>query len=170
MQGDEIALAEQVAKALLGKGVSLGALGRSEEAIAVYDELEARYGERDEIALAEAVARALLGKGVTLGTLGQSEEAIAVYDEVEARYDERDEIALAEQVAWALVNKGARLGALGRSEYGQAGEGFGLRAADRARPSRKPSSAAAEEAHAKNQCRCPSSRIAGGTTRLLAPF
>ena len=46
------------ANALYNKGVTLGVLGRSEEAIAVYDELITRDGDRDELALREVVARA----------------------------------------------------------------------------------------------------------------
>ena len=53
------ALREQVAKALYGKGVRLGALGRSTEALAVYDEVAARYGEDLAPALREWVARAV---------------------------------------------------------------------------------------------------------------
>ena len=72
---------EQVATALLNKGYRLGVLGRSEAAIAVYDEVVTRYGTREEAVLAEQVAMALVNKGVTLGNLGQVEAAIAVYDE-----------------------------------------------------------------------------------------
>ncbi len=105
---EELALAEQVAKALYNKGVRLGALDRSEEALEVYDQVEARYGDREELALAEQVAKALNNKGVSLGALDRSEEELEVYDQVEARYGDREELALAEQVAKALYNKSAR--------------------------------------------------------------
>ena len=91
-------------------------LGRSDDAIAVYDELIARDADRDELALREPVAKALVNKGVTLGVLGRSDDAIAVYDELIARDADRDELALREQVANALVNKGVTLGVLGRSD------------------------------------------------------
>jgi tetratricopeptide (TPR) repeat protein len=101
--------------ALVNKGVTLGALGQSPEAIAVYDEVVRRYGDSPETALQEPVAKALFNKGVRLGALGQSPEAIAVYDEVIRRYGNSPETALQEPVAKALFNKGVRLGALGQS-------------------------------------------------------
>ena len=42
--------------ALVNKGVRLGALERSEEAVAVYGEVVARYGDATEPALRERVA------------------------------------------------------------------------------------------------------------------
>ena len=82
----EPALREQVAKALVNKGVTLGVLERSRRSIAVYDEVLARFGDAPEPALREQVANALVDKGVTLGVLERSEEAVAVYDEVLARF------------------------------------------------------------------------------------
>jgi len=96
------ALREQVARALVNKGITLGALDRSEEAISVYDEVVARFADVDEPALREQVARALFNKGITLGALARSEEAISVYGEVVARFADVDEPALREQVARAL--------------------------------------------------------------------
>jgi tetratricopeptide (TPR) repeat protein len=102
--------------ALYNKGVTLRSLGRSEEALAVYDAAEERFGRSEEPALQGPVARALFNKGATLGSLGRSEEALAVYDAVVERFGHREEPALQESVAWALFNKGVRLGSLGRSE------------------------------------------------------
>ena len=39
---------ENVSLALFNKGITLGQLGRSEEAIAVYDEVVRRFGEASE--------------------------------------------------------------------------------------------------------------------------
>ncbi|WP_429197018.1 tetratricopeptide repeat protein, partial [Aeromonas veronii] len=44
---DVAEIQEQVAKALLNKGVTLGQLDRSEDAITVYDELIQRFGTSD---------------------------------------------------------------------------------------------------------------------------
>ena len=55
-------LRELVAKALLNKGVRLSALGRSEDAIAAYDDLLARFGAATELPLRELVAKALVDK------------------------------------------------------------------------------------------------------------
>jgi tetratricopeptide (TPR) repeat protein len=91
-------------------------LNRPEEAIAILDEIVARYGDAAEPPLREHVARALFNKGFTLGSLGRSEEAIAVYNALEARYGDAAELPLRVRVARALVNKGITLGSLGRSE------------------------------------------------------
>ena len=113
---DDLVTDDQVAWALANKGVALGALGRSDEALAVYDAVVERFGGREEPALLEPVAKALVNKGVRLGALGRSEEAIVVYDAVVERFAGREELPLLEPVARALVDRGATLGSLGRSE------------------------------------------------------
>ncbi|WP_235679069.1 tetratricopeptide repeat protein [Aquibium microcysteis] len=109
-------LREEVARALVYKGVRLWTLGRSEEAIEVYGDVVARFAASPGSALREQVAIALVNKGITLGELGRSEEAIAAYSEVVARFAESRESALLEQVAMALVNKGVMLGALDQTQ------------------------------------------------------
>jgi hypothetical protein len=63
--------------AMVNVGVLLGQLGRSEDEIAVYDELLARFTGAPEPALRERVAKALFNKGVRLGALGRSQDEIA---------------------------------------------------------------------------------------------
>ena len=109
-------LTANASRALLIKAVVLGQLNRSKEAIEVYDEVVARFGEAPEPALREQVATALVYKGVTLGQLNRSEDEITVYDEVVTRFGEASETALREQAAKALVYKGITLGQLNRSE------------------------------------------------------
>ncbi|MBF0097253.1 MAG: tetratricopeptide repeat protein [Magnetococcales bacterium] len=116
MNRENGALVEVVAKTLFNKGVTLGELGRSEEELAVYEEVVTRYHDRQELGLVKQVAQALVNKGVTLGELGRNEEELAIYEEVITRYRDRQELGFAEQVAQALFNKGVRLGRLGRSE------------------------------------------------------
>jgi tetratricopeptide (TPR) repeat protein len=91
------------------KGTPSAGSGRSEDAIAVYDDVFARFGAASELALREPVARALVNKGDALGRLGRSEDAIAVYDDVIARFGQASELALRELVAQALINKGDAL-------------------------------------------------------------
>src|SRR5690242_13513864 len=76
--------AAQVAKALIIKGLALGDLGRRSEAIAVYDEVTARFGAAREIALREQVATALVNKGTRLNALNRDSEALTVYADVGA--------------------------------------------------------------------------------------
>jgi hypothetical protein len=91
--------------ALVNKGSRLGVLGQSEQAIAVYDDVVARFGAATEPGLREQVARALVNKGSRLGVLGQPEQAIAVYDDVVARFGAATEPGLRERVAMALEGK-----------------------------------------------------------------
>ena len=110
------ALQEQVAKALVNKGVTLGQLDRLEDEITVYDELIQRFGTGDVPAVQEQVAAALVNKGITLGQLDRLEGEIAGYDELIQRFGTSNVPAVQEQVAKALFNKGVRLGQLDRSE------------------------------------------------------
>jgi hypothetical protein len=104
---DQPALREQVARALVNKGITLGTLNRSADAIAAYDDVVARFGDAAEPALREQVAGALVNKGIRLGTLNRSAEAIAVYDDVVARFGDAAEPALREAVDAARAFKNA---------------------------------------------------------------
>ncbi len=104
------------ALSLARKAYRLGSLGRSEEEIAVYDDIVSRFGKSAQPALCEQVAVALSNKGFALGSLGRREEEIAVYDDVVSRFGTSTEPALREQVARVMFNKGVTLGLLERSE------------------------------------------------------
>lgn len=101
----ELSRREQVASALGGKGIALGDLGRSAEAIATYDDLLARLGAATELPLREQVARALVRKAIELGALGRSVEAIAVCDDVLARFGAATELPLREIAVKARIYK-----------------------------------------------------------------
>ena len=101
--------AEAAAKVLFNAGVVLGELGRTDEAIAAYDLIDARYATDTAPALREQAAKALVNKGAALLQRRNNDKAIAAYDLVETRY--------ASDVAQAL----RRLTALARN-----GKGFTL--------------------------------------------
>ncbi len=103
-----------VAWALFNKGVSLGIVGRTQEALASYDELLHRFGpatqsrgtkagaltvpdwmkgdsklgtpQEEEAEVREPVAWALLNRGVILQSLGHMPDAVAVFDELLSRF------------------------------------------------------------------------------------
>lgn len=102
----------KVNSALFNKGVALAQLDRSEEAIAVYDELVRRAGTMP--GLHEGAVRALFNKGASLGELNRQEEAIAVYDELVGRFSDADDLAVLVAVSKALINKGIALAELNR--------------------------------------------------------
>ena len=83
-----------LSKALVNEGIAYGALGRSPQAIAAYDEVVGRFGDAPELPLRERVARALVNKGNTQGELEQSTEEIATYDEVIRRFGDAPELPL----------------------------------------------------------------------------
>ena len=56
------------------------------EAIAVHDDVIARFGDATEPVLRKSVAMALVNKGAALGGLDRFVEAIAVDDDVVARF------------------------------------------------------------------------------------
>ena len=64
----------------------LGKLGRSEEAIGIYEEVDERYGKDTEPGVRESVANALVFQGVVLGQMGHSEEAIVALRKAEVIY------------------------------------------------------------------------------------
>ncbi len=80
-------------------------MGKSEEAIEVYDEVIKRFEDSKNSSVLEQVSKALVNKGVRLGQMGKSEEAIEVYDEVVKRFEDSKDNSILEQVAKALVNK-----------------------------------------------------------------
>ncbi|MCK4782522.1 MAG: hypothetical protein KAV87_02145, partial [Desulfobacteraceae bacterium] len=96
---DRVELLEPVAKAMVNKGVTLGALQRSEDEIAAYDEVVKRFSDSDRAELLEPVARAMVNKGFRLGELQRSEDEIAAYDEVVKRFSDSDRVELLEPVA-----------------------------------------------------------------------
>jgi tetratricopeptide (TPR) repeat protein len=108
------------AQTLFNKGVALGQLNRSEEAIAAYNALITLFGTAEELTLREQVAKAMNNKGVTLGKLNCREEAIATYNALITQFEAATELALREAVAKAMVNKGVTLGQLNRREEANA--------------------------------------------------
>ena len=119
-----------VARALVNKGWALGELGRFDEEISVYDEVDRRFRDATERGdedfrgeFCELLARALVSKGLALGELGRAGEAIGAYEEADRRFGDECVAELAslaslasvglidlrEQAARALVNKAETL-------------------------------------------------------------
>lgn len=115
-EGDDAGWRISQAKALHGKGYSLGALGRAKEALQAYEEIVSQYRDNPEVAFQERVARALVGKGFALWGLGRIEEALDSYLELLQRFGASEAPAIQEQVAKALIQKNALLRQLGRSQ------------------------------------------------------
>lgn len=108
-------ISDRVHAALFNKGVVLAQLGRTEEAIACYDQLVAEVGRSREAGLQESAVRALFNKGTRLTSLARLEEAIAVYDSLIQDYASTGTPDLLLAVSKALINKGIALAELDRS-------------------------------------------------------
>ena len=91
-----------------------GVLGRTEAAIAAYDEVVDRYGDSEDASLRAQTVRALVAKGDALTGLERAEDALAVYRDVADRFDLHPVSELRRHVAAALVSMGRTLAALGR--------------------------------------------------------
>ncbi len=68
------------------KAHSLAALGRIEEAIAIYDDVAVRFGAASEPGLVERAALAIFDKASTLKEAGRVEEAAAAYRALIGRF------------------------------------------------------------------------------------
>ena len=99
------ALREQVAQALIHKGIALGQSGRHKDAITVFDLLEQRYGSDNNPVLREHVARALVNKGVALEKMDRNDDAIAAFDRFEQHYDSVDNHVLHKLAALGTLCK-----------------------------------------------------------------
>lgn len=97
---------DRPAQYLFAKGVTLGQLDKPEDAIAVYDELDKRFGADTTPAVREQVAKGLFNKGITLGQLDKPEDEIAVYDELDKRFGADTTPAMRAQVARGLNGAG----------------------------------------------------------------
>ena len=122
-QDDSPHVRQWVAKALLEKARVLwyrlirGGESPSEEEdrrsrdtiIALYDEVDRRFGQDRFPGVLEWVTRALVDKSFDLKLLRKNEAALAVCDEIERRFGQNTSPAVRRHVAEALVNKGGAL-------------------------------------------------------------
>ena len=104
------------AGAQLNEALGLEDQNRTEEALAIYDEVVQRFGESDALIPLQLVASALLFKGVTLRTMNRPEEALAACDEVVQRLGASDALISLQLVASAFFSKGVTLGTMNRPE------------------------------------------------------
>jgi TolA-binding protein len=80
-------------------------LEKSDDAIAVYNAIDIRFGQDDSRGVREQVVSALFHKGRILGELGKSAEAIAIYDAVAQRFGQDVSLGTRKKVALALEHR-----------------------------------------------------------------
>lgn len=119
---------EQVAKAMVFKGVTLWQRKEFERELEVYDQLVERYGDSDAPAVQEQVAKALDNKGITLRRQDKDTET-AAYEELITRLAHSPALAIQEWVAEAQLRVDRPEEALRICEALDADKGFRWRAA-----------------------------------------
>ena len=102
---NEPELQAQVAMSLANKGVVLDQLGKTESAIATFNEIVERFGTSDPPKIQLMLSMALVGKGEMHGRLGQVQSELAAYDEVIHRFGTSAIPGLQAAVATALACK-----------------------------------------------------------------
>ena len=96
---------EDVAYALLSKGIAYGQLGETASAIQCFEALVGRFVESDDEIFQELAAQAFFGKGVAYGQLGETAQALVSFEEIMTRFGTSDNPRLRVFVAKALVGK-----------------------------------------------------------------
>lgn len=97
--------AEHLAAAFNNKIYALKRQGKFAEALLVYDQLEARFGQNPASQVRAAVAMGLFNKAEILDDLGKLAISAFVYGEVDKRYGQDDDADIREQVLYALVHR-----------------------------------------------------------------
>ena len=106
----------QILVTMLNRGIILGQLGRTDDALAQFDQLIRAYRKDERPEIRESVARAMLNRGVTLGKMGRTDEALAQYDQLIQTYRNDERFEIRESVARAMLNRGVTLGQQGRTD------------------------------------------------------
>ena len=98
-----------VAQAIEMRGKALSRLGRNDEALECFEEVERRFEGREELPFVSVVLQALLGRGVLLSRLGRLEEAARDADRVLERAGREDLRTWRRQFTEASLLKAAAL-------------------------------------------------------------
>ena len=122
---------EEVSAAMRSRARALQRLGRTDEAIAAFAALAARFADAPEATVRGRATRALLSHAWLLAEDGRHEEALAGYDAVVARVSGTTDRATDEVAVMAQGNRVVSLLALGREEAAAAAADEALAAYDR---------------------------------------
>jgi tetratricopeptide (TPR) repeat protein/NAD-dependent SIR2 family protein deacetylase len=110
----------QVSDALFCWGLTLDALHRRQEAIAIFDKLVQRFATAQEPVIRQQVAKALFKKGAVLNAMDRHEESLRPYEELVAQFGADRDPVIVENIAGAMFNKGWALVTLKRYVEGVA--------------------------------------------------
>ena len=102
-------LVEQMAEALVTRAQALGQMGKSDEAIEVYDQMIERLDADTTPGVEPQVALALMNKSLLLNRIGREDEGISACDRLVSRFGTRRDGFFPILVASALDGKGRAL-------------------------------------------------------------
>ena len=102
-------IAELQVTALYDKAIALHRLGRTEDALAVFDELVARFDGDHSPRAQICVVSALHTKGTMLGQSGRFGQALETYDSVIRRFGDSKSPVILREAAMTVVSKGVSL-------------------------------------------------------------
>jgi tetratricopeptide (TPR) repeat protein len=105
-----------LATALKDKAVTLGLLGRNDEALALFGQIIERHHRSDDIEVRAAVDKSLCNKAVLLNEGGRKDEAIRLYDEVANRNMGRPDIKSRRSLAESFLCKASIVQSKGTDE------------------------------------------------------
>jgi len=97
-------------------GVALGQMQKHADAIALYDDLDRRFGTSADRMIRVFVASARVDKAYRLVRLGRAADAIALYDRVDRDFGSQTTQAMQAVVADAMLGKGLAYGELGQTQ------------------------------------------------------
>ena len=113
-------LQSQVAMVLAVRGAAFIGLGRYDDALDVFGDMEVRFRGSQAEGILDAVAMAEVNRGIALGCLGRIEEALESHQAVVRRFGGSERKEARVPVACALVQSGVLLG-----NMNQKGEAIG---------------------------------------------
>ena len=97
---------EELARAMLFLGFTLGEQGLNEEVISICWEIIKRFNDADKHEIQVSVASAMLYLGVTLESQGQIKEAVSLYRETIKKYKDIDRLDMQGVVAFSMTSLG----------------------------------------------------------------
>ena len=96
------ALISKRAQYLLAQGKALVELGEPEQAVAIFDDIDRRFGNEIDPAVRETVAATLLRKSIALHFLGKFDKTTAAFDELDRRFSSNTTLGVCQVVCIAL--------------------------------------------------------------------
>jgi tetratricopeptide (TPR) repeat protein len=100
----------------LKEGFRLEKLNKLEEAIAVFEEIDRRFGQDSDVNIRGQVAKVLVCKGDILSNLKRGREALDIFEQADRRFGKDEHSIARDMVSYSLVRRSEILKVLGTPE------------------------------------------------------